>query len=99
VHDELAVKSLPAAHSFCSLTADNLVVTALKQAEREQSAILRVVEMDGAPAKGQVEFLGSACDSPQINLLEEEHGDGASGGADIKPYEIRTMRLPLKNGL
>jgi alpha-mannosidase len=98
VHDELATKSLPSTRSFCSLASDNLVVTALKQGEHQPSAVLRLVEMDGAPAKAQVEFLGSACDSREVNLLEESQA-ATSGSPDIKPYEIRTMRLPLKNSL
>jgi len=48
--DDLADKPLPPTHAFCSLVADNLVVTAMKKAERNDAMVLRVVEMEGSRA-------------------------------------------------
>jgi alpha-mannosidase len=97
-HDELSTKSLPPTRSFCSLSADNLVVTALKQAERDQSMVLRVVEMEGRLARARVEYLGSGCDVQPLNLLEEQTPAAKAAGWEIRPYEITTLRLPAKRG-
>lgn len=93
--DELSGKSLPPTHSFCSLGAEGLLVTALKKDQHHQAVVLRVVEMEGAAAKTPVAFLGNACDFRPVNLLEEEMPAGNLGTLEVKPYEISTIRLPV----
>ena len=92
--DELTSKSLPPTKSFCSLQADNLVVTALKKAEHDNAVVLRAVEMDGSPAETLVEFLGHNSSFNPVNLLEETPpGAVAEQTLKLKPYEISTIRL------
>jgi hypothetical protein len=57
-HPELSNKQLPPVHSFCSLAGGNLVVSAVKKAERDGAIVLRVFEAEGAAAQTPVEFLG-----------------------------------------
>lgn len=94
--DELSAKSLPPARSFCSLTADNLVVTALKKAERDGAIVLRAVEMDGAPTETSLEFLGRKGRFGTVNLLEEEVSPGEQDILRVKPCEISTVRVSVK---
>ena len=94
--DDLAEKPLPPTHSFCSLGADNLVLTALKKSERDNAIILRVVEMDGAKAETPVQFLGSTRSFRPANLIEEESTPTAVQALRVNPYEISTVRLLLK---
>lgn len=91
--DELADKPLPPTKSFGALGADNLVLTALKKAERDDSLILRFVEMEGIPAEPAVELLGRTSGFREVNLLEEEEGRAGQANPRIKPFEIRTVRL------
>jgi alpha-mannosidase len=97
--DDLSAKSLPPTRSFCALAADNLVVTALKKAERDDAIVLRVVEMDGVRAETPVEILGAKRSFRTVNLLEEGTGPGDQQALQVKPYEISTVRLPLKQGV
>jgi hypothetical protein len=94
--DELSVKSLPPTRSFCSLGADNLVVTALKKAERDGVIVLRAVEMDGVPAETSVEFLGRKGRFRMLNLLEEDVSPAEKDTLRVKPYEISTVRVSVK---
>jgi alpha-mannosidase len=94
--DELSAKSLPPARSFCSLGADNLVVTALKKAERDGAIVLRAVEMDGAPAETSLEFLGRKARFGTVNLLEAEVSPGEQDTLRVKPCEISTVRVSVK---
>jgi alpha-mannosidase len=94
--DPLAPKSLPPTHSFCSLAADNLVVSAVKKAEHDGAIVLRVFEMEGTRAQTPVEFLGHKAALRAVNLLEEEGGTGDQDTLPVAPYEINTVRLVLK---
>ncbi|MCL5280375.1 MAG: glycosyl hydrolase-related protein [Planctomycetes bacterium] len=94
--DPLAQKPLPPTHSFCSLAAENLVVSAVKKAERDGAIVLRLFEMEGTRAQTPVEFLGRKTAVRAVNLLEEEDPAGAQEILRVKPYEISTVRLVLK---
>jgi alpha-mannosidase len=91
--DELSPKSLPPTHSFCSLPADNLVLTALKKAEKENAVVLRLVEMEGTKAETPVEFDGHKSRFRTTNLLEEETPSSESQTLPVSPYQIITVRL------
>ncbi len=94
--DDLADKPLPPTHAFCSLVADNLVVTAMKKAERNDAMVLRVVEMEGSRAETPVEFLGSQRRFRAVNLLEEEDRSIDQETLRVDPYEISTVQFTLK---
>jgi alpha-mannosidase len=110
--DELSGKILPPTHSFCSFTADNLVVTALKKAEHDNSALLtgsdpprnapreialRIVEMEGISAETPIQFGDSRLGFRPVNLLEEESQSADEQTLRVKPFEINTVRLKLNN--
>ena len=94
--DELSAKSLPPSQSFCSLEADNVIVTALKKAEADGSIVLRAFETDGSQAETPVEFLGEKRSFRAVNLLEEEMSAGNAEVLRVKPYEISTVRLRIR---
>ena len=94
--DELSSKPLPPTHSFCSLAPGNLVVTALKKAEQDNSIVLRFVEMEGASAETTIGLWGPKSGFREVNLLEEETGSGERQTLRVKPFEISTVRLPVK---
>ena len=94
--DRLSSKSLPPSQSFCSLAAENLVVSAVKKAQRDGAIVLRVVEMEGARAQTPVEFLGRTAALRAVNLLEEEGRTGDQDLLRVAPYEISTVRLQIK---
>jgi alpha-mannosidase len=91
--DELSTKSLPPTWSFCSLAADNVVVTALKKAELDDAVVLRVVEMNGARAETPVKFGGRTWVFREVNLLEEDLDQPEGNILRSGPYAIRTIKL------
>ncbi len=91
--DELSKKSLPPERSFCSIDADNLVVSALKKGDRDGSIVLRVFEIRGVSAETPVRFLGQSQGFRTTNMLEEESAATDEQALRVQPYEIRTIRL------
>ena len=91
--DELSTKSLPPTQSFCSLAAENLIVTALKKAEADTGIVLRAFETDGGEAQTPIEFLGRKRTVRPVNLLEEQTGAADQAVWRLKPYEIGTVHL------
>jgi len=91
--DGLSSKPLPATRSFCSLDADNLVLSAVKKAERDDAVVLRVFEMEGSQAQTPIEFLGRRSGLRTVNLLEEQDRSSDQETLRLNPYEISTVRL------
>lgn len=93
VVDSLSAKSLPPQQSFCALDADNLVLSALKKADRTEAIVVRAYEIEGAPAETTVRCLGRIRACAELNLLEEELGLPATSVVRFSPYQIKTFRL------
>lgn len=93
--NELSQKSLPPVRSFCSLDADNLVITALKKADGDGAIVLRVFEIRGDSAESRVRFLGQDRKFWAANLLEEVGPMQEGDVLRVGPYEISTVKLPL----
>jgi alpha-mannosidase len=93
--NELSQKSQPPERSFCSVDADNLVITALKKADRDEAIVLRVFEIRGDSAESPVRFLGQSRRFWPANLLEEVGPLPEGDVLRVGPYEISTVKLPL----
>ena len=93
--DELSHKSLPPVRSFCSLNADNLVITALKKADTDRAIVLRVFEIRGDTAESPLQFLGQDRKFSATNLLEEAGPMQEGDTLRVGPYEISTVKLRL----
>jgi alpha-mannosidase len=91
--DELSTKSLPPERSFLSIDADNLVLSALKKGDRDRSIVVRLFEIRGAGAQGDLRFLGEKRSFRTANMLEEDQGRADEPTLLVRPYEIRTLRL------
>ena len=93
--NELSQKPLPPVRSFCSLDADNLVITALKKADKDGAIVLRAFEIRGDRAESPVQFLGQNRRFSAINLLEEAGPMQEGDMLRLGPYEISTVKLQL----
>ncbi|HLM56676.1 MAG TPA: glycoside hydrolase family 38 C-terminal domain-containing protein [Pyrinomonadaceae bacterium] len=82
-------------------TGDSRVrVLAFKKAEEGDDIILRMVELDGRPARGvRVKFAGPVASAREVNGREEPIGPATvSRGelvTDFGPYQLRTFALKL----
>lgn len=93
--DPLSEKPLPPEKSFFSLDANNVVLTALKKAEAGEAIVLRAFEIQGKPAEGSIQFLGTERNFRQVNLLEDELSAGEQKTFNLQPFEIETLKLPV----
>jgi alpha-mannosidase len=93
--NELSQKTLPPTQSFCSVQGDNLVISALKKADRDGAIVLRVFDERGEKAQTDVEFLGRPRTFRLGNMLEEEIQPSDLRLLTLQPYEIGTVRIPI----
>ncbi|MGA7382226.1 MAG: glycoside hydrolase family 38 C-terminal domain-containing protein, partial [Terriglobales bacterium] len=89
--------SLPAEHSFVQIEPENVVLTAFKKAEDDNSLILRFYEWAGKESDVRLQLPGSAQSAEETDLMERPIGslsihDGAVT-VHTKPYEIKTIKV------
>ncbi len=99
--------SLPAEHSFASVTPENVVLTAVKKAEDANGLIFRVYEWAGKQSTVEFHVPPGATGATVTNMMEVPEGDplplahdSATGDVvkvPIKPYEILTIRVDYPN--
>jgi alpha-mannosidase len=95
--------SLPAEHSFASVSPENVVLTAVKKAEDQNGLgvngiIWRVYEWAGKASTVEFHVPPGATGATVTNLMETPEGGpltvtGDVVKAPIKPYEILTIRV------
>jgi alpha-mannosidase len=99
--------SLPAEHSFASVSPENVVLTAVKKAEDQNGLgvdglILRVYEWAGKQSTVEFHIPPGATSATVTNMMEIPEGDPLPVTGDvvkvpIKPYEILTIRVDYPN--
>jgi alpha-mannosidase len=91
------VGTLPGEHSFVRVDADNVIVTALKKSEDDDSLVLRFYEWAGKEGDVQIQLPAGAQSASETDLMERSIGDLAVRGDAItvhtKPYEIKTVKI------
>ena len=90
--------SLPAEHSFASVSPENVVLTAVKKAEDADGLIFRVYEWAGKQSTVEFHVPPGATGATVTNMMEAPEGaplavTGDVVKAPIKPYEILTIRV------
>ncbi len=94
---------LPAEHSFFSVDAPNVVITAVKKAEDDDGIIVRWYEFAGKQTTVNLKGPTSIESAELVNLMEQPEGglsvETHTGVVRVptKPYEIRTVKLKLAN--
>src|SRR3984957_14821216 len=84
-------------YSFLHAQPDNVIVTALKKAEDDNSLIVRYYEWAGKDGEVKLQVPGGAESAAETDLMERPLGDVPmqAGGLTIhtKPYEIKTVKV------
>ena len=93
VIDAVSTKSLPPTLSFCSFTANNLVLSTLKKADAGAGLVLRVYEIEGRPASGAIDFLGRTAAFTEVNVLEETVDAAPRQAIQASPFAIKTFHI------
>ena len=95
--------SLPATHSFVSVTPDNVVLTAVKKAEDTNGLVFRVYEWAGKDSTVEFHVPPGATSATVTNMMEKPDGSALTVSGDvvkapIHPYEILTVRVDYNRG-
>jgi alpha-mannosidase len=91
--------SLPAAHSFVSTDAKNVVITAIKKAEDSDSLVLRLYDWAGKNSNVQLHVPNGASAATVVNLMEQPQGAPlpVTGGhlvsVPVHRFEIQSVRI------
>ncbi|MCD8151133.1 MAG: alpha-mannosidase [Clostridiales bacterium] len=87
--------ALPDQYSYVSVQEDNVVIEAVKQAERSQDTVVRLYECSNRRGKATLHVAGEFAEAWESNMLEKEDKKLRTEGnivyADIMPYEIKTI--------
>jgi alpha-mannosidase len=85
--------------SFLTVAAENVVLTALKKAEREDALVLRFYEWAGRESDVRLQLPAGAQAASETDLMERPVGElsvqNDSVTVHTKPYEIKTVRIRL----
>jgi alpha-mannosidase len=88
---------LAAEHSFLQAQPDNVIVTALKKAEDENTLIVRFYEWAGKDGEVIIQLPPGAESAAETDLMEKTTGSlSVHNGAvrlQTKPYEIKTIKV------
>jgi alpha-mannosidase len=63
---------LPAERSFVALSASNVLISAIKKAEDDDSIILRCYDIEGRDARVEMSFFAPIAKAVQTNIIEDE---------------------------
>jgi len=86
-------RKLGLSHSFITFDApDNVIVTALKKAERDDSIIVRLAETAGKSAEVSVAIDGAGTKTSLVNYLER-YDQSVSGKVKLGPFKVVTIKL------
>jgi alpha-mannosidase len=94
---------LPPSYSFAQIEPANVILTAIKKAEDDNSLVFRFFEFEGKDSQVQLTLPEPATAAVQTNLMESEEGPltlGAGGrqvSASIGHYEIKSVKIMFPN--
>ncbi len=82
---------------FVNVTPENVVLTAMKKAEDDDSIILRFYEWAGRDTEVKIQLPPGAASAQDADLMERPIGDLSMQGGVVtvhsKPFEIKTVRV------
>jgi hypothetical protein len=94
---------LPAAHSFVAIRPSNVILTAIKKAEDNNSLIFRFYEFEGKDCQVRLTLPEAATAAAETNLMEKAERslsltpEGREIHIDIGHHEIKTVKISFPN--
>jgi alpha-mannosidase len=94
--------TLPSEHSFARVEPDNVVLTAIKKSEDDDSLVLRFYEWAGRETDVKLQLPGGAQSASETDLMERPIASLAVDHLTLnndavtvhtKPYEIKTLKV------
>lgn len=91
---------LTATCSYLHTDAENVVIEVMKQQEKGEDMIVRLYECYNRRGQIRLDFASFVEKIVECNMLEEEQteiaSDGKSAIFEMKPYEIKTLKIRLR---
>ncbi|HTV53643.1 MAG TPA: glycosyl hydrolase-related protein, partial [Terriglobia bacterium] len=94
---------LASSHSFASIEPANVILTAIKKAENDNSVIFRFYEFEGKDSQVTLTLPEPGAAAVETNLMEKEESplslgeDGRQISTSIGRYEIKTVKVTFPN--
>ena len=92
---------LPGEHSFVQTKDENVIVTALKKSEDDDSLILRFYEWNGKKGDVTMQFPSTVTSASETDLMERAISSLSASGSEVKvptnPYEIQSVKVKLSS--
>lgn len=92
--------ALPSEHSFLEVQPDNVIVTAVKKSEDDDSLVVRFYEWAGKATDVQLQLPHGAQQASDTDLMERPRGSLAlkDGAVTVHtgPFEIKTVLVRFK---
>ncbi len=89
--------TLPSEHSFVQVEPDNVVLTAIKKSDDDDSLVLRFYEWAGRESDVKLHLPPGAQSASETDLMERSIADLAVHNDSVtvhtKPYEIKTLKV------
>ncbi len=90
-------KTLPESMSFCGVSGDNVVISAIKKCDDDDGVVIRCCEMEGHDTESGVTWFSGISKAARTNIIEEEGTPvGSSGGtfrARTGHHAIETFKI------
>ncbi|KAA6327524.1 Mannosylglycerate hydrolase [termite gut metagenome] len=88
--------------SFAQINNTNVIVKAIKQAEKSDEYVVRMYETTGKSAQpAALTFAGNILSAKELNGTEDEIGEASFAGKElrfeIKPFGIKTFKVKLQS--
>lgn len=84
---------LPQSHSFVTVTgSDNVIVTALKKSDRDDSVVVRLAEVAGKTGSLRVSMEDAGEKQETVNFLER-NAEPLKGSLEFSPWKIKTLKI------
>ena len=87
---------LPSQASLVRVEAPNVVVTAVKRAQKGRDLVVRTVEYEGRPTESRVPLFWPVDAWTMTNVLEQDGKPAEHGRLSWRAHQIRTVRMRLK---
>jgi len=94
---------LPSSYSFVTIEPSNVILTAIKKAEDDNSVIFRFYEFEGKPSRVRLRLPEAATQAVETNLMEkEEHSISLGPGGKelttpIGAHVIKSVKVTFQN--
>lgn len=88
--------TLPAEQSLLSFGSPDVVLTGIKLGERSNDLVVRFFESAGRPAAAVLASPLNLSNISSVNFLEDKLADEPDTAIELRPYEIRTLKMAVK---